>query len=564
MVNDAVSGTAAGTRPAATVVLLRPGADGAQLLLMQRNPRAGAFRGAVVFPGGVVDPADSHPRALARLRGADAPAADLRLGLAGGALSHWVAAVRECYEEAGLLLAVDASGRVPDARRLAPLARARAALHRGTLSFADFLEAEELWIETAALTYFAHWITPPDEARRFDTRFFMALAPAEQAVSHDATEMQSAVWLTPAEALARCARGELRLAFATERVVRDLSSFTDPAAMIAHARAQSSIEASRPCSARGRAGRRWFTPGDPEYAEVLWCDPAQSGTGSYELTALQPRRLDAHVLRIVAPNAGPLTGPGTNTYVLGGETGRIVIDPGPAAPAHLEAVLQAGAGPIRAILLTHTHLDHAGGAMALAARTGAPLIGRTPRAPIGEDTALTFQRQVGDGERVAVGGLELVALLTPGHASNHICWLLPATGMLFTGDHIMQGSTVVIAPPDGSMREYLQSLESVRRAGAAILAPGHGYLIGRPEAEVERLLRHRAARESRVLEALAAAGAPASAQALLPVVYADVPAAMHPWAALSLQAHLDKLLEDGRVRQDAAGYVLTPPESSLP
>jgi glyoxylase-like metal-dependent hydrolase (beta-lactamase superfamily II) len=217
------------------------------------------------------------------------------------------------------------------------------------------------------------------------------------------------------------------------------------------------------------------------------------------------------------------------------------------------AVLEAAAGRIRLILCTHTHADHCSAAAALAKTTGAPIMGR-PAFPGGHDVAVTFDRILGDGEQLTIDGLQLAVIHTPGHASNHLCFLLGATGMLFSGDHIVQGSTVVIPPPDGSMRAYLASLRRLGDADSRILAPGHGYLLGEPRAQAERLVRHRLAREHKVRQALEAAGGSASIEELLPRVYADVSSTLHALAACSLQAHLEKLVEDGELTVAAGRF----------
>ena len=170
-----------------------------------------------------------------------------------------------------------------------------------------------------------------------------------------------------------------------------------------------------------------------------------------------------------------------------------------------------------------------------------------------QDPGFTPGRVPAHGETFALGEVSLRALHTPGHASNHVCYLLEQTGMLFTGDHVMQGSTVVINPPDGDMRTYLASLEALLAEKLAIFAPGHGYLIGEPHKELRRLIAHRLAREAKVVAALAALGE-ATLETLLPAVYDEVPAKLHPVAARSLQAHLDKLVAEGRVRMEAAHY----------
>ncbi|MDB6012842.1 MAG: hydrolase:Beta-lactamase-like protein [Gammaproteobacteria bacterium] len=272
-----------------------------------------------------------------------------------------------------------------------------------------------------------------------------------------------------------------------------------------------------------------------------------------------PGKLDRYVTRLVAPNAGVMTGPGTNTYLVG-ERELAVIDPGPEDAAHVRAILDVGAGRIRWILCSHTHLDHASSAMTLKKATGAKIAamakaGTGSPAPGGEhDVKLVLDQPLADGDAVELDGFSLRAVHTPGHASNHLCFLLPETGMLFTGDHVMEGSTVVIGPPDGNMRAYLQSLRRLLELEIAVLAPGHGYLIHDPHAEAERLIEHRLRRESKVRQALLEAGGSAPLATLLPRVYNDVPQTLYPIAAKSLQAHLDKLVEDGEIRYVGGSY----------
>jgi glyoxylase-like metal-dependent hydrolase (beta-lactamase superfamily II) len=257
---------------------------------------------------------------------------------------------------------------------------------------------------------------------------------------------------------------------------------------------------------------------------------------------------------VIAPNPGMMTGPGTNTYLVGGEE-LAVIDPGPAIDDHVQAVLAAGAGRIRWILCTHTHLDHSPAAAALKAATGAIVIGRPAPPHPGQDAAFAPDRVLGHGDRLMFAGLTLRALHTPGHASNHLCFLLENTRMLFTGDHVMQGSTVVINPPDGNMRDYLASLELLLGEDALILAPGHGYLIGEPHREARRLIRHRLAREQKVVHALARLGAP-DLDALVRAVYDDVPERLHGVARRSLSAHLEKLAAEARARGESGRWSL--------
>jgi glyoxylase-like metal-dependent hydrolase (beta-lactamase superfamily II) len=259
-----------------------------------------------------------------------------------------------------------------------------------------------------------------------------------------------------------------------------------------------------------------------------------------------PQRLDGEVTRIVAPNPGMMTGAGTNTYLVGTRE-LVVVDPGPDDESHVQAILSAGAGRIRWIACTHTHFDHSPAAARLKALTGAKIAAMS--APLTDhDFRLDPDRSLAPDDVIQCEGVCLRAVHTPGHASNHVCFLLSSNGMLFTGDHIMQGSTVVIWPPDGNMRAYLESLRRLLTLDIRVLAPGHGYLIENPHAEVERLIQHRLRREDKVRQAVLRADEPATIEMLLPRAYDDVPTVLHEMAALSLWAHLDKLVEDGDIR----------------
>lgn len=285
-------------------------------------------------------------------------------------------------------------------------------------------------------------------------------------------------------------------------------------------------------------------PADPVLDPHAAADPAR------------PVALAAGVVRVTAPNPGMMTGPGTNSYLVG-TSELVVVDPGPDEPSHVDALVEVGAGRIRWIVVTHTHPDHAPAAAELAQRTGAEVIGFGPRDGFQPD------RLAGDGFELAGDGFCLRALHTPGHASNHLCWMLLGEQMLFSGDHVMQGSTVVIAPPDGDMAAYLSSLERLLSEEVALrsIAPGHGSLITDPEPVVAGTIDHRLGREARVAQALRAAGR-GSVDDLLPAVYADVHEALYPVARFSLWAHLRKLADEGRARATDRDDITAPWEAA--
>jgi len=256
--------------------------------------------------------------------------------------------------------------------------------------------------------------------------------------------------------------------------------------------------------------------------------------------------LSSRVRRIVAPNPGPMTGPGTNTYIVG-ESDLVVVDPGPAIPSHVAAILDCVGDRLRYIACTHTHPDHSPAAALLAEATGAPLVGRVTADDRHQD--LTFQpaAQIADDDCISGEGWTLRAIRTPGHVDNHVCYLLQEEGMVFAGDHIMNGSTVVIVPPGGNMAHYIASLRRLLDYDVQVVAPGHGDLIADCRGEVEKLVRHRLMREAKVASALS--DTPQSLDGLVVKVYDDVDPVMHEWAKLSLLAHLLKLEGEGRARQ---------------
>jgi glyoxylase-like metal-dependent hydrolase (beta-lactamase superfamily II) len=279
------------------------------------------------------------------------------------------------------------------------------------------------------------------------------------------------------------------------------------------------------------------------------------------------RRVSARVRRVVAPNAGPFTDRGTCSYIVGaGDVA--IVDPGPADPRHIAALRAAVAGErLRYLLVTHTHRDHSPAAQALKAETGATIAGCAPYAPPADllvtgpgldashDAAYAPDVVLSEGDRLALGGATIEALPTPGHTANHVCFALPEEKALFTGDHVMAWSTTVIAPPDGSMADYMSSIDRLRRRDDAIYWPGHGGPVTDPQRYLRALVHHRRAREAAILQRLDAGDA--TIGAMVANIYDGVDKRLHGAAAMTVFAHLEDLVARGRVASDGPPTMTT-------
>ena len=269
-------------------------------------------------------------------------------------------------------------------------------------------------------------------------------------------------------------------------------------------------------------------------------------------------QLSPLVRRIVCDNGGPFTFTGTCTYLIGnGDV--IVLDPGPINAAHIQAILTATRGEnIAAILLTHTHMDHSPAASQLKALTGAPVYGCAPHYParplnLGEinpldasaDKSYRPDHILNDGERADIAGLQLEVLHTPGHTANHLCYALHAEKALFSGDHVMAWSTTIVAPPDGSMSDYMASLEKLRGRSETIFWPGHGGPVNEPQRFIRALLHHRRHRESSILTRLREGDR--TPREIVEQIYEKLDPRLKGAAALSVFAHLEELVRQGQV-----------------
>jgi glyoxylase-like metal-dependent hydrolase (beta-lactamase superfamily II) len=269
------------------------------------------------------------------------------------------------------------------------------------------------------------------------------------------------------------------------------------------------------------------------------------------------------IRRLLAPNPSAFTERGTQTYLVG-ERDVAVIDPGPALPEHIDAIVAAiGDRPVRAIVCTHTHRDHSPAAGPLAERTGAPIIGcapllindQGPRADAPFDQSYKPDRVLRNGDTISGDGWTIEAIFTPGHTSNHLCYAVPEAQALFTGDHVMGWSTTVVAPPDGDMADYMASLELLMaREGDEIYYPAHGQPIEKPRRFVRGLAGHRKQREGQIIRLLER-GVGAISD-MVQSMYVGIDPRLHAAAGLSVLAHLIDLKNRAIVTEREAFWTL--------
>jgi glyoxylase-like metal-dependent hydrolase (beta-lactamase superfamily II) len=272
-------------------------------------------------------------------------------------------------------------------------------------------------------------------------------------------------------------------------------------------------------------------------------------------------QLEPGIGRVLAHNPSAFTYYGTQTY-LAGESEVVVIDPGPDLPEHLDALEQAiGGRKLVAIMCTHTHRDHSPAAGPLAERTGAPIIGCAPltlesvgpRADAAFDGDYLPERVLGDGEALAIDGAQIVAVATPGHTSNHLCFAY--RGALFSGDHVMGWSTTVVVPPDGDMAAYMASLDKLRQRDDRVYYPAHGPAVERPEQYVRHLMGHRMQREKQILKLIA--GQARDIPDIVANAYPGLDPRLTAAAGGSVYAHLLDLQRRGLVQQQEEQWTAT-------
>ena len=529
--------------PAATVLLLRDGEHGLEVLMTRRSLSASFAPGAYVFPGGGIDATDAQVHHLAHRRQSQD---DLRLTQA-------VAAIRESFEELGVLLATKADGQMANMDDIVKLDRQQSL----------FAQCESQGLRLAADQVFvlAHWITDRDLKRRFDVPFLVARMPEGQTPVADEQEQFEPLWIRPEEALRRHREDDFFIIFPTIRTLERMQ---------AHATVESVLQAcasERPwftsCPRAGWLNQKEarFMEHDAPFGELALTSRDGQIVHHLDWQAQQAVRLLKHVQRLTAPNPSIMTGPGTNSYLVGdAHSGFIVIDPGPADQSHVQRLWDITAGHVKAIVCTHSHPDHSPGAWllkSLCATHGVdvPVCGMASLPTAREHSSFVPDKALHDGERLVLQGLEekhtLLVVHTPGHAANHVCLILEEDGLLFSGDHVLNGSTTVIDPPDGHMGDYLASLDKLvtlsNELQVEFILPAHGHVLGNVWGEdfsavhcMQQLKAHRLAREAKVRKAMQQLPE-GSLDDWLPLVYDDVPQGIWPVAMRSLVAHVEHL-----------------------
>ncbi|MGE4240059.1 MBL fold metallo-hydrolase [Ramlibacter sp.] len=523
----------AAVRAAATVLLLRDGPQGVEVLMTRRSPTASFAPGAYVFPGGVVDAADTEAHRIANRR----PTQD------DSRLTQCIAAIRESFEELGILLARRADGSPPTADDMATLKRDESLLAQFEVRGLRFA-ADEVYL-------FAHWITDRDSPKRFDVPFLIARMPQGQVPVADEAEQFEPVWVRPSEALERHKAGNFFMIFPTIRTLERMDQFADVEAVLAACASEQPMWISCPRGGYVKGKIERYMEHEMQFGELAMVSPDGQIQHALDWNTEAPARLLKNVMRLTAPNPGVMTGPGTNSYLVGdGATGYIAIDPGPNDPQHIQRLFDAAGGDIRHIVCTHSHADHSPGAKPLQALCrNKPVIHGLPSAPTARPASeFTPDRVLGDGETLTVegGGVThtLKAIHTPGHAANHLCLVLVEDGLLFSGDHILNGSTTIVDPPDGNMTHYLDSLDRLRAAcgeyDIEFILPAHGHVLGFATRVIDNLKKHRLQRESKVIAAMRARRG-GTLEDWVELAYDDVPPRMWPMAQRSLLAHVQRI-----------------------
>ncbi len=508
--------------------------------MTRRSMTASFAPGAYVFPGGGVDAADAqaHPLSTRRPKQSDLH------------LTQAIAAIRESFEELGILCARHADGRWADNSDIAQIDRKK--------PFAVQCQTQGLTLAADQVFVLAHWITDRDLPRRFDVPFLVARMPEGQTPVADEAEQFEPVWVRPVDALTRHAAGDFFIIFPTIRTLERLKAFALVEDVL-QACAVNDEPLWTSCPRAGFLGGHEvrYMEHEPPFGELALVTPDGQIHHHLNWQTDQAVPLLKNVQRLTAPNPGVMTGPGTNSYLVGDpNTGYIAIDPGPADDDHLQRLWRAAGGQIKAIVCTHSHSDHSPGAAPLQALCThkPPILGLASKPTARANSRFSPDRELADGEKLVLQGIgvegeithTLRVVHTPGHEANHLCLVLEEDGLLFSGDHVLNGSTTVIDPPDGHMGDYLDSLDKLAAACEAgnieFILPAHGHVLGFAHQAITHLKAHRMRREAKIAAAMQALPQ-GSLQEWVEKAYDDVPPRLWPVAARSLQAHVDHIRE---------------------
>lgn len=555
-------------RAAATLLLLQDSPQGMAVLISQRAAKSSFVPSMYVFPGGQVDASDGlwaqiwHDAFTAQAHSAAWDA---------GLRSMAMAAIRECFEEVGVLLAHDATGTAITPKQSAEIDRQQALWPQ--------LQALGWRPSVAALALVCHRAPPASFTKRFHTAFFYAAMPAGAVVQPDMHEQINAVWL-PLQDDSWHSGERYPMIAPTLDTLHSTAQYPNAQAALHAARSTDRVPyfLAREVYQQGQLER--LLPGDLAYAEAELIDLSGQHIPTIDWQYQRPVALSASVQRLTCANPSAMTGPGTNTYLVGSaEQGYVVLDAGPRSAPHLRHIMQATSGHITALVCTHSHPDHSPGAELLQRylrRLGrpVPLYGMPATATAPAHSQFQPSHPVGQGFAITLAATDQQPAITlrchhtPGHASNHLCVLLEEDGLLFSGDQLLSGTTTVIAPPDGNMQAYLDSLDQLDQLfiqhDVQYILPAHGRVLGgfgtrQPRAHTQAGLgaqaithyyrQHRLGREAQIITAMQQLGLDrndaASRAQLLPVVYADAPQQLWPMAEGSLAAHMDRILHLG-------------------
>ncbi len=576
---------------AATVLLLRDSPQGLQVLMTRRAMTASFAPGAYVFPGGGIEFDDekyaqnSHSAVIKPAQIALDSIAT-RVSQTPLQITWALAAIRESFEELGVVLARKADGQWVSQAQIDALDR-HAHFYTQMTANAFQLAAQDVFV-------LAHWVTDRDMPKRFDVPFLVARMPEGQTPVADEKEQFAPEWVSPQDALARHEAGQFFMIFPTVRTLQKLVAYAKVEDVLQACASGQPLWTSCPRAGYMAGKEIRLMEHEAAYGELAMVTPY--GQIAHELSWQHERAVPLlqHVMRLTAPNPGMMTGPGTNTYIVGTpEKGYLVIDPGPDIASHIERILCATGGDIVAIVCTHSHADHSPAARPLQARIVessntvpmaltaefaqhiCPILG-LPSASSARDSAW-FEPDIVLQNREHLTpyfrrpydekpfDISLQVIYTPGHAANHLCLILPEDGLLFSGDHILNGSTTVIDPPDGNMTDYLNSLDMLhalcQQQDLRFILPAHGYVLSHCDAAqgpptqrgdaksdtragaaraITALKQHRLKREAKVIAAMKIKPQ-ASIEELLPITYNDVDAKAWPIAARSLMAHVERI-----------------------